>query len=39
MTSLGAFYWYVKKKQCGYMEQGSKYITVYVKKHVTGSLL
>ena len=32
--SIGAYYWYVKKQQSGYMEHGLKDIAFYVKKHL-----
>ena len=32
---LGVYYWCVKIPQCRYMEHGLKYITFYVKKHIT----
>ena len=32
--SLGVYYWCVKIPQCKYMENGLKYITFYVQKHI-----
>ena len=32
--SLGVYYWCVKIPQCRYMENGLKYITFYVQKHI-----
>ena len=34
MKSLGVYYWYVKKSQCGCVAHGSEYITFYVQKHI-----
>ena len=31
---MGAYYWYVKIPQRGYMERGLKDIPSYVKKHI-----
>ena len=38
MKSMGAYYWYVKIPQCGYMEYGLKYIAFYVQKHIYNTL-
>ena len=32
---IGAYYWYVKIPQCGYVEHGLKDIAFYVQKHIT----
>ena len=34
MKSLGVYYWYVKKSQCGCVAHGSEYITFYMQKHI-----
>ena len=32
--SMEAYFWHVKIAQCGYIEHASKYIALYVQKHI-----